>query len=92
MRGIKGIGSSGKLISSQAILESDGWFVGAIMTAGTGDAKVTIYDSANDDLGSANELAILTTDLRKVDISCTCREGIYVEISGDAECIVYRAM
>lgn len=92
MKGVKGVGSSGELISSQAVLDSDGWFIGAILTAGTGDAKVTIYDAADDDLGGKRKLAILTTDLRKTDIACTCREGIYVEISGDGECIVYYSM
>ena len=92
MKGAKGVGSSGELIGSQAVLESDGWFIGAIMTAGTGDAKVTIYDSESDDLGGKRKLAILTPTLNKVDIACTCREGIYVEVAEGAECIVYFSM
>ena len=97
---MKGTGISGKLIYSQIVLDRPGWFMGAIMTEGTAEdakatdiAKVTFFDSANDSIdGSTNVLGMLTPENMKIDIPCTCREGIYAEVEEGAECIVYYSM
>ena len=86
---VKGTKSSGILISSGIILEREGWLEAAILTGGGTDAKVTFYDSANDDIGDELEIGFISQSVPVFDISSHAVNGIYAEIEEGAEFIVF---
>lgn len=80
--------SSGILNASDKILEEEGWLNGAILTGGTADSKVILYDSADDDLNDALEIGFLSQDVPLFDFAVHCVYGIYAEAEEGAEFMV----
>ena len=80
--------SSGILTNSDIILEREGWLMGAILTGGGIDSKVTLYDSADDDLGDALEIGFISADVPHFDYMVHCTKGIYAEVENGAEFLV----
>ena len=82
--------SSGILSHSELIVDHESWLNGAILTGGSTDAKVTFYDSDDDDLGDALEIGFISKDVPYFDYCVHASKGIYAEVENGAEYMVLR--
>ena len=59
--------SSGKLYNSESIVSTECFLIDAILMDGGTDAKVTFYDSENEDIVDALEVGFISQKVPKLD-------------------------
>ena len=82
--------SSGILTASGIVIDEEAWLNGAILTSGSTDAKVTFYDSDNDDLGDALVIGFISREVPHFPYCVHASKGIYAEVENGAEFMVLR--
>ena len=80
--------SSGILDESCRVYEQEGWLQGLILTGGGVDAKVILYDSADEDLVDATEIGFVSQGVPFFDFMVHCVYGIYAQVDEGAEFMV----